>query len=86
MQTRSQTKQQQDQQQDKDQQQNNIALFEVNIDFDDASDCWRQNKKCLSNGMYKYVCPLQKIDGTKCGKVCYKTIEFCWIHRNSLAK
>ena len=70
MQTRSQTRKQQ-------------TLYEVNIDFDDASECWRQNKKCLSNGMYKYVCPQQKKDGTKCGKPCYKMSEFCWAHRNS---
>jgi hypothetical protein len=25
------------------------------IDFDDASACWRANKKHLGNGMFKYV-------------------------------
>jgi hypothetical protein len=60
--------------------------FEVNIDFDDASACWRQNKKALSNGMYKYVCPQLKKDGTKCGIVCYKVGQFCWQHRKSESK
>jgi len=30
-------------------------LFEVNIDFDDASKCWLQNKRKLKNGCYCYI-------------------------------
>ena len=57
------------------------ALFPVNINFDDASTCWRQNKKALGNGMYKYVCSQTKKDGTKCEVVCYKNGDTCWAHR-----
>ena len=31
------------------------ALFEVNIDFDEASEAWRANKKYIGNGTYKYI-------------------------------
>ena len=29
---------------------NNIALYEVNIDFDEASIAWKANKKYIGNG------------------------------------
>lgn len=35
-------------------------LYEVNIDFDDASNSWKQNKKYMGNGTYKYICPSLK--------------------------
>ena len=56
-------------------------LYEVNIDFDEASRCWKQNKKPTGNGCYKYVCSHLKKDGTVCGKGCYHSSEFCWSHR-----
>ena len=56
-------------------------LFEVNIDFDDASASWRKNKKSIGNGSYKYICPIQKSDETICGKSCYKQLSYCWVHR-----
>ena len=60
----------------------NMVTYEVNIDFDEASNFWKQNKKSIGNGQYKYICPKDKKDCTKCGKNCYKEMEFCWIHRN----
>ncbi len=56
-------------------------LYEVNIDFDAASTAWRSNKKSVANGCYKYICPVEK-NGVKCGKVCYKCLDYCWSHRN----
>jgi hypothetical protein len=56
--------------------------YEVNIDFDEASNAWKKNKKSIGNGQYKYICQKDKKDGTVCSKVCYKDMEFCWIHRN----
>jgi len=64
MQTRSQTQQ----------------IYEVNIDFDDASNAWKQNKKYIANGTYKYICHNLKKDGTNCGKSCYKNSDLCWHH------
>lgn len=60
-------------------------LYEVNIDFDDASMAWRSNKKSIGNGSYKYICSHEK-NGTICGKSCYKTLSYCWQHRNYINK
>jgi hypothetical protein len=32
-----------------------LQLYEVDIDFDDASEAWRANKKSIGNGQYKYI-------------------------------
>ena len=68
--TRSQTKKEQKQ------------LYEVNIDFDEASRAWHANKKSIGNGHYKYICTLEKND-IKCAKSCYKDLPYCWIHRSA---
>ena len=39
----------------------NEALYEVNIDFDGASEAWKSNKKYIGNGSYKYITPSNKI-------------------------
>ena len=31
-------------------------LCDVNIDFDGASEAWKNNKKSIGNGSYKYKC------------------------------
>jgi hypothetical protein len=48
--------------------QNFFVPSEPMIDFDDASACWRANKKHLGNGMFKYVCPYMKDDNQRCGR------------------
>jgi hypothetical protein len=73
MKTRSQTR--------KENNKDETVLYEVNIDFDEASSAWRSNKKYIGNGQYKYVCPQEKQDGSICKKVCYKGSEYCWSHR-----
>lgn len=78
MKTRSQTKQSQQEQQE-------TPLYEVNIDFDEASTAWRSNKKAVSNGCYKYICMAVKKDA-KCGRMCYKNLEYCWQHRQFTIK
>jgi hypothetical protein len=64
---------------------NERVIYEVNIDFDEASRAWRSNKKSMGNGQYKYVCISEKV-GIKCGKVCYKDLSCCWQHRNQKSK
>ena len=55
-------------------------LYQVNIDFDEASECWRKNKKPIGNGCYKYIC-LQKTDsGKPCKRNPEKNSDFCKIH------
>jgi hypothetical protein len=55
-------------------------LCDVNIDFDGASEAWKNNKKSIGNGSYKYICLVEK-NGKKCGKSCYKELVYCWQHR-----
>jgi len=68
MQTRSQTKSQ------------IKPLYEVNIDFDDASEAWKFNKKSIGNGTYKYICCVLKTNGEKCGIKCINGEQYCRIH------
>jgi hypothetical protein len=62
---------------------NSKPLYEVEIDFDEASEAWRQNKKHVGQGHFKYICtiPLAKKHGEKCGNSCYKDSQYCWAHR-----
>ena len=59
----------------------NIQLFIVDIDFDEASRHWRENKKSIGNGSYKYICECV----TKNGKICNKRpalgSPYCFIHK-----
>ena len=56
-------------------------LYEVNIDFDEASTLWRENKKQVSPGHFKYICTILKKDGAKCGNSLTKDSQYCWAHR-----
>ena len=40
--------------------------YEVNIDLDDASRCWRENKKHVGNGQFQYICGATKTNGKVC--------------------
>lgn len=42
------------------------AEFAVHIDFDEASEGWMANKLKLANGMYRYICGVMTLKGTKC--------------------
>lgn len=53
-----------------------------NINFDEASESWKQNKKSIGNGMYKYICQVVNNKNTLCCKTVYKDSEYCWIHRS----
>ncbi len=41
-------------------------MFEVNIDFDEASHAWRANKKCKHGTYYNYKCQNINSKGKKC--------------------
>jgi hypothetical protein len=53
-------------------------LYEVHIDFDEASAAWKANKVSAGNGCYKYI---EKICGVvmKNGNVCMR--EKCHFHK-----
>ena len=39
--------------------------YEVNIDFDEASEAWKANKKSTGGGCYKYICEAIRSNGKK---------------------
>lgn len=55
-------------------------IYEVDIDFDGASEAWRSNKKSLGNGHYKYVCEGFTKTGKKCVREPAATCAFCKLH------
>jgi hypothetical protein len=58
------------------------ALYEVNIDFDGASEAWKANKKSTGNGCYKYVCGhISLKTGKKCMRELKDTCDKCNYHR-----
>ena len=57
-------------------------MFEVNIDFDDASRCWRENKIQIKNGMFEYAYRCSYVHST--GKHCRKRVYQC-IVKNRLS-
>ena len=50
------------------------------IDFDEASQAWRENKKALSNGMYKYICLKKTSNGDPCKRKPLLSCNLCSIH------
>jgi hypothetical protein len=58
----------------------NSALFEVNIDFDEASEAWKSNKKSIGNGSYKYVCAKRGKNNKTCIGKCLPGEIYCKTH------
>ena len=61
---------------------NNNALYEVNIDFDEASKAWKANKKSIGNGSYKYICCGITKTGNKCNRQSLNFVDYCKTHVN----
>jgi len=59
---------------------NNTALYEVNIDFDEASSAWRSNKKPVGDGTFKYICCGLTKTGNKCVREPLQNSEYCKVH------
>lgn len=68
MKTRSQTKYE------------NSAIYEVNIDFDAASEAWKANKRSIGNGSYKYVCLKRTKNNNFCNCKCLPGKDYCSKH------
>lgn len=68
MKTRSQTKSE------------NSPLYEVNIDFDEASEAWKSNKRSIGNGSYKYVCSKKGKNNNCCLTKCLPGEIYCKTH------
>ena len=68
MQTRSQTKYEKS------------AIYEVNIDFDEASEAWKANKMYICNGSYRYVCCKKGKNNNNCVSKCLPGENYCKTH------
>ena len=67
MQTRSQSKKQ-------------TLDLHFDYDFDYASKCWKENKKYIGNGCYKYMCQGMTKSGKKCARNALLNESYCKIH------
>ena len=66
--TRSQTKYQ------------NNEIYEVDIDFDEASSAWKANKKSIGNGSYRYLCCKINKNNKNCIAMCLPGVNYCKNH------
>lgn len=53
----------------------------IDVDFDQASQAWRQNKKSLPNGTFIYVCGKTTASGQPCQKKRKRECQSCAMHR-----
>jgi len=60
------------------------AIYSVDIDFDEASDAWRSNKKSIGNGQYKYMCLAITKSGINCKRESIAGFNFCSMHCRSI--
>ena len=60
--------------------------YSVNIDFDDASQAWKANKKSIGNSSYKYICQFKTSSGSSCKRESLKSFDYCKIHNKIIEK
>lgn len=56
------------------------SIYEVNIDFDNASKAWNSNKISIGNGSYKYICSHIYKNNKNCNKMCLPGVNYCKTH------
>ena len=61
-----------------------LAVYEVDIDFDEASRMWEYNKKRTGFGSYKYICCELNKSGIKCGRHIVDDTKYCRTHNKKL--
>ena len=54
--------------------------LEININFDEASAMWNDNKKKMKNGCYAYICGKTLQTGKLCQNKRINSEENCRIH------
>ena len=59
---------------------NKRPIYKVEIDFDEASECWKANKVYTKNGTYKYICLCKVKNGANCKLKCLPASDYCKIH------
>ena len=58
----------------------NLALYEVKIDFDEASGAWKANKRSIGNGSYRYLCAKKGKNNNYCSTKCLPREIYCKTH------
>ena len=56
------------------------SLYKVEIDFDEASEEWKANKRSLGNGCYKYLCSHVCKSGSLCKREPKQGNDLCSTH------
>lgn len=51
----------------------NKTVYQIDIDFDEASRAWNENKRSIGNGEYVYICGKKMRNNRKCMKSPYET-------------
>jgi hypothetical protein len=54
--------------------------FKVNINFDDSSKHWRENKTHIGNGVYVYICTRINERNDRCILRCLPEEKYCKTH------
>ena len=57
-----------------------VPLYEINIDFDEASEAWRANKRSIGNGHYRYLCSKKNKNNNCCLIKCLPGENYCKTH------
>jgi|688.fasta_scaffold853301_2 hypothetical protein len=55
-------------------------IYEVNIDFNEASKLWKKNKINIGNGFYKYICCQHTKQNNICKYKCLFGENYCKKH------
>lgn len=60
--------------------------MDFGIDFDDASKCWRENKKPKANGCFVYKCQAICLNGKPCKRETMNVVgaEYCNMHQKKI--
>ena len=62
---------------------NTNQMYSNKINFDEASEAWKSNKKYMGNGMYKYICLQKTKTGDACKKTALPNCDFCKVHNKT---
>ena len=55
------------------------------IDFSDASEAWRANKKSIEKGSYKYICCQITKSGNCCKRETLIQTDYCKMHTKPIS-
>jgi|UniRef100_A0A6C0EVJ6 hypothetical protein len=55
------------------------VIFPLDIDFNYASEKWRNNKLNIGRNNYVYICPLIE-KNKKCGRRPFPNMNYCMVH------